>query len=577
MAYFLKKSRNKKGLYLQIYESHWDAERGHTVNKSVRALGYEHELKEAGIADPISHFRAEVDKMNEKRRQKKGSARARRICETTPEAYLGHFPLKALNELLDVREDFAYLQMAAPFRFDLYKMTCDLTYARAVAPASKLRTYTEVIPQIAGSDGSYSLDQLYAGVEFLGREYQKVVEIYNARIAEVLGRDTSATYFDCTNFFFEIDQEDDLRKKGPSKENRRDPIVGMGLLLDRDCIPLGLAIYPGNESEKPVMREVISQVKRRNGMTGKTVRVADKGLNCADNVADALLAKDGYVFSKSVKQLGEAEQTWALAEEGFRDIVGEDGRLCCRLKSCVDDFEYRVTAADGSRSALSVTERRVVSYSPKLARKQRAEIDRQVEKARRLRLSQVKRSEYGDSAKYVTFSAVDDDGEQSGASVVCTLNHKAIERARRLAGYNMIVTSEVSMPDEEIYSTYHELWKIEESFKTMKSQLDARPVYLQKPHSITGHFLICYLSVLLERLLQVKILKGRFCTEEVMGFVRGLRAVQASERKYVNITRASKVVDELEKITGLPLGNYHLTSAQVKEIIDCRLNVAEVR
>lgn len=577
MAYFLKKSRNKKGLYLQIYESHWDRERGHTAQTSVRALGYEHELRESGIADPVSHFRAEVDAMNAERRAGKAKARARRIGDATPELMLGHFPLRAVNEALGVERDLAFLQVAGGFRFSLHGLLSDLAYARAVAPCSKLRTYTGVLPQLAGADASYSLDQLYDGVAFLGSEYRKVVEVYNARVAELFGRDTSRTYFDCTNFFFEVDLEEGLKKKGASKENRKDPIVGMGLLLDAECIPLGLAIYPGNESEKPVMREVIAQVKRRNSMTGRTVRVADKGLNCADNVADAILAGDGYVFSKSVKQLPELELAWALSEDGWTDVAGEDGALRYRLKSCEAEFEYKVTGESGRKKAVKLEEKRVVTYNPKLARKQRAEIDRQVEKARKLRLSQAKRSEYGDSAKFVTFTAVDANGEEPDAAVVATLNHAAIERARRLAGYNVIVTSEKSMSDQEIYSTYHELWRIEETFKAMKSQLDARPVFMQRDESITGHFLVCYVSVLLERLVQVKVLGKRFSTEDVMGLARGYRVVEASERKYVNISKASPLIDELERMTGLPLGNYHLTKGQVDAIAECRFDLPAAR
>lgn len=435
------------------------------------------------------------------------------------------------------------------------------------------KTYTEVLPQLAGSTHNYSLDQLYDAIEFLGQEYQKVIEIYNACISEIFKRDTSKTYFDCTNFFFEIDREDTLRKKGPSKENRKDPIVGMGLLLDAHCIPLGMAIYPGNESEKPVMRDVISQVKRRNNMSGKTVRVADKGLNCADNIADAILSGDGYIFSKSVKMLPKKEQEWVFLEDDFREVTGPNCSLLYKIKSCVKEFEYTLTTQDGKKKKVSIEEKRVVTYNPSLAKKQNAEINRQVEKARKLRLSNAKRTEYGDSAKFVKFEAIDKNGENSDSKVVARLNHEAIDSARRFAGYNMIITSEINMSDTEIYSTYHELWRIEESFKAMKSQLDARPVYLQKPESITGHFLICYISVLLERLIQVKVLDNKFSTEDIMNFIKNYRAVEVSDRKYVNISKASNFINELEALTNLPLDNYHLTKSQVKDILNATVKL----
>ena len=149
MAYFLKKSRNKKGLYLQIYESHWDRGRGHTVQTSVKALGYERELRESGIADPVAHFKAEIDRMNAKRKADKAEAKARRISDSTPELMLGHFPLRAVNEALGVERDLSFLQMAGGFRFSLYGLLSDLAYARAVAPCSKLKTYTEVLPRLS--------------------------------------------------------------------------------------------------------------------------------------------------------------------------------------------------------------------------------------------------------------------------------------------------------------------------------------------------------------------------------------------------------------------------------------------
>ena len=572
MAYFLKKSRNKKGLYLQIYESFWDPQRGHTAHRSVRAIGYEHELRESGIDDPVSHFRAEVDAMNAERRAARERERVREIGPEPAERHLGHFAIRAIDDALGVAEDLAWLQVPSGFRFSLSDLLSSLVYARCVAPCSKSRTFHDVLPLMEGVDWDFSLDQLYDGLAYLGEEHEKVVEIYNARVAELFPRDTSVSYFDCTNFYFEIDREDDLRRKGPSKEHRPEPIVSMGLLLDADCVPIGMSVFPGNESERPRLREVISQLKGRNAITGRTVRVADKGLNCADNVADAVLAGDGYVFSRSVKTLPEKDRAWALSGDGWTDVRDVSDGVAWSYKEVVDDFEYRVTGADGRKRAVRLPEKRVVTYSPRLARKQTWEINRQVEKARALRLAAARRSEYGDSAKYVTFAPVDGEGEvRDDARVVATLNHDAIRRARAVAGYNMIVTSETGMPAREIYDTYHRLWRIEESFRVMKSELDARPVYLQKQSTITGHFLICYLAVLLVRLLQVKVLGDRFSSEDVMGLIRGLNVCQASERKYVNVSRRTPIIEDLARRTGLPLLHFNLTKGEVKSIAGCRL------
>ena len=570
MSYFLKKSRNKKGTYLQIYESTYDPERGYGVHRSVRAVGYVHELEAQGIEDPVAHFGAEVEAMNAEARRERLGERAREIGDSTPRRWLGHFAVRAIWAGLGLDADLGLLQLLSGFRFSVAELLEDLACARVVCPCSKSRTFHDVIP-LLGGEPSYSIDQLYDGLAFLGREYKKVIEILNDRIARAYPRDTSRTYFDGTNFYFEIDREDGLRRKGMSKEHRKDPIVGMGLLLDASCVPLGMDVYAGNESEKPKLRKVISELKEEGGIDGRTVRVADEGLNCADNVADAVLAGDGYLFSRSARQLPKKEEAWVTSEDGWEDHYGDDGKVHHRTKSVTGDFEYKVTGEDGRKRAVSLPEKRVVTFNEKLRRKHLHEINRQVEKARRLRASQAKRSEYGDSAKYVKFVAVDKEGETGDDDVVAaTLDHEAIARAKRLAGYNMLVTSERTMPDAEIYRTYHRLTRIEETFKVMKSQLEARPVYLQREDSITGHFLVCYVAVVLVRLLQIHVLDDRFGSEQVVGFMRGFEVVRVSDRKFVNVAVRTEVGDALRDVTGLPINLYHLTKAQCDKILSYR-------
>ena len=286
-----------------------------------------------------------------------------------------------------------------------------------------------------------------------------------------------------------------------------------------------MKIYPGNESEKPVIRNIIQGLKQRNGISGRTVQVADKGLNCAENIVSALKSGDGYIFSKSVKQLPETEKIWALLENDYRDVKDRNGNTLYRIKECIDDFTYQITDKNGREKAVKLKEKRVVTFNPKLAEKQIFEIKKQVEKAKKLKASQAKKSEYGDSSKYVTFTAADKKGEKTDGKIKVEMNEKKIENDKKLAGYNMIVTSEINMADSEIYAACHNLWRIEESFKIMKSQLDSRPVFLQKEDTITGHFLICYLSVLLVRLLQIKviveIIDNQNCTLEYMSRMLG--------------------------------------------------------
>lgn len=569
MAYFLKKTTNKKGLYLQIYESFYDPERRHTVHKSLKPIGYVHELQAKGIDNPISFYQEEVIKLNQELNTTKNANKARQISDDSPEKLIGYFPLKNINDRLSVKKYIDLMQTATDFRFNVFDMMSSLVYARLVHPCSKVKTYEEVIPKLF-DDYDYSLNQLYDGLEYIGCEYEKIIEIYNHQIQQMYPFNTSHTYFDCTNFYFEIDREDNFRRKGPSKENKKEPIVGMGLLLDANQIPIGMKLYPGNESEKPVLRNIIDGLKKRNNISGKTIQVADKGLNCAENIIHALKSGDGYIFSKSVKLLPETEITWVLLDNDYRDVKDKNGTLLYRIKECVDDFTYAITDSSGKKRKVQLREKRVATFNPKLAEKQTLEIKKQVEKAIALKTAKAKKTEYGDCAKYVTFITTDKKGNETDGTVKAILNEDAINKSLKLAGYNLLVSSETRMRAAEIYSAYHNLWRIEESFRIMKSQLDARPVYLHKEDTITGHFLICYLAVLLTRLLQFKILKNEYCSEELFDFIHDFRVARISDRKYINLTKATIFIKELASLTGLPLTSYFLNDGEIKKMLSHR-------
>lgn len=569
MAYFLKKTKNKKGTYLQIYESFYDPERKGGAHRSYKPIGYVHELQERGIDDPITFYGEEVKRLNQERNQIKYQEKTRQISSESPEKLLGYFPLKNLNDSLGCKKYIDLMQTAVDFRFNIFDMISVLVYARTVHPCSKSKTYEEVIPKLF-ENPDFSLGQLYSGLEYIGSEYEKVIEIYNHQVTQKYKFDTSHTYFDCTNFYFEIDREDGFRMKGPSKENKKEPIVSLGLLLDASQIPVGMKMYPGNESEQPVIRTIIDDLKQRSHISGRTIQVADKGLNCFNNILHALKAGDGYIFSKSVKKLPEVEKTWVLLENDFVDVKNSKGDVLYRIKECVDDFTYTYTDENGHKKALKLREKRVVTFNPKLAEKQKYEINRQVEKAKALKACEAKKSEYGDSAKYVSFIAADKKGQKTDGKIKVELNEKAIETAKKLAGYNMIVTSEIHMPAPQIYAAYHNLWRIEESFRIMKSQLDARPVYLRKEETITGHFLICYLAVLLTRLLQIHVLNDQYGAEEIFDFIHDFRVAKVSDRKYINLARNSSFIKDLSARTGLPLTSYFLGNSDINKMLSHR-------
>jgi transposase len=570
MAYFLKKSHYKKGVYLQIYESFYDPERKQTVHKSYRAIGYCHELQEKGIDDPIRHFSEEVDALNRERKRNKEPVRE--ITDESPERCLGYFPFKNVHDAMSVKRYLDLLQTQTDFPFNVFSMFSSLVYARLVQPCSKRKTFHDVWPRLWETDPA-SLTQLYEGIAFLGDNYEKILEIYAHEVSRVFGYKTEQTYFDCTNFYFEIDREDEFRRKGPEKNNRRDPIVGLGLLLDANQVPLGMKMFPGNQSEVPVIRHVLSDLKQQHHIKGKTIRVADKGLNCAENIHHAIQHGDGYIHSKSIAKLPKTEKEWVLLTDGYKQVLDTNDKVKYFIKSCVAEFIYEYKDTSGVKQRFTVTEKRVVTLNPKLRTKKIAEIKKQVNKVKNLCLSQAKRKEYGDAAKYVNFEAIDEQGLTTDNRIEAALNQEAILQDIELAGFNLIVTSEIDMTPLDIYDAYHNLWRIEESFKVMKSQLDARPVYLQKQNTIIGHFLICYVAVLLLRLLQIHVFKNHYASEAIMDFARGFRLVNISPNKFINITKHAPFIDALAEKTGLPVKSYFLNNGQIKNMLNNRFKL----
>ena len=565
MAYFLKKQRQGKQIYLAIYESFYSSDTKGTKHKCYKSLGSVNKLKETGINDPIAHFQKEVDELNKTSVSKKEVL----ISDDPILKNLGYFPIKSLINKLDVKKTLDLFKLVNNFDYDLYTLITTLIYARCVKPCSKYKTYFEVIPSLFESV-NYSYDQLLDGLSFIGNDYEKFVELFFKAYKDKYGSDTSKTYFDCTNFYFEIDKEDDFRRKGPSKENRKDPLVGLGLLLDANQIPIWMKLYPGNKSEKPVLREVINDLKDRDAKIGRTIHVADKGLNCAENIAFSKTNKDGYIFSKSVKQLPDVEKTWVLNNNDWKTVKDKDGQVLYKYKSCVDDFPYSFIR-DDKKVSVKLKEKRLLTYNPSLAKKKLYEIDRMIEKAKSLVLSKAKKSEFGESSKFVDFVVANKKtGEIKDDAICLSINEDKIKKEKELVGYNLIVTSEINIPDKELYTTYHNLWRIEESFKVMKSDLDARPVYVQKEETIKGHFLICFLTVMLERILQFKIYDNKYSTNDLMNFFKDFSLVK-TDNGYINASKSTDFITDFTKQTSLPLNHLNISETKLKKILNYKI------
>lgn len=383
IRYFLKKSTpSKKGLYLQIYQSCYIPGKG-ARNKSYKAIGYYSDLVEKGISDPIKYAQDIIDELNKDIQNKQ----EQKIGDVSYMRNLGHFLLKSIWDYLGLSNDIDIMTDNRNSHFKMSDFILAMIDVQVVNPGSKHNVFEKVMSSPYGSE-AFSYEQILDAVDYIGDDYQKFIEVMNHHIEKRFPRKTEKAFFDCTNYYFEIDLPKNDRQMGPSKEERHLPIIGQALLLDEKQIPIGMSLYPGNQSEKPEIRKSINNLKSRFNIDSKIVQVADKGLNCARNIyVTSQEAKDGYIFSKSVhgKNLSLQEKKWVLlfdeSSNKWTEIKDTNGKLIFKYKECIDDFEYDFTDDDGKTVSFKVKEKRVVSYNPSLAKKQIAQIQKQVNKA----------------------------------------------------------------------------------------------------------------------------------------------------------------------------------------------------
>lgn len=572
MRYFVKKSKpSKKGLYLQIYKTNYVPGKGNQ-NKSYKVIGYASDLIASGIPDPVAYAQNLVDELNSNLPNRKEM----KIGDISSSKNLGYFLIKSMIDYLDFDYILKLMSSNMKFHFNLSDFVRSMIYAQIVNPGSKHKAFEKVMPNIYGTE-SFSYDQILDTINYIGNDYQKFVELLNISIQKKWKRNTSNAYFDCTNYYFEIDLPKEDRQFGPSKEERHLPIIGQALLLDEDQIPIGMSLYPGNESEKPKIRESIENLKQRFDIDSRIVQVADKGLNCARNIyAASKKANDGYIFSKSVhgKNLSKQEKQWVLLENEnniWNEVKDSNGKLIYKYKECIDTFKYKFTNEEGKCVEFDVKEKRVVSYNPSLARKQKAQIQKQIDKAISISsLKQASKEEYGDSIKYVNFTSIDKEGEV--VKSIPSLNQEKIDEDLSFAGYNLLVTSEINKSAQDIYNTYHGLWRIEESFRVMKTYLEARPVYLQNKESIYGHFTICYMALTILRLIELKVFNDELPIGQIIEFIRNYNITETLEGSFINNATKSNTLSIIQKRYGLSkLDNIQLRKKDVENILTSEL------
>ena len=521
---YLRKSRKKNGrVYLTIVEGYRD-ERGKNMSRTIESLGYVDDLERSGIADPVAHFTEECARRNEARR-----AQAEPVIVKIPtlqrvdkrdegaRVELGAAVVDAyLNRDLGLLPFFERRRTARRVAFDPYRVLELLVWDRVAHPSSKKGAWEgrSAFPRKC----PFSLDDVYRALTYLDDRSGELVAHASAALEAARGpRDTRVLYYDVTNFYFEAEDEDGFRMRGVSKEHRPSPIVQMGLFLDADGIPLDYALFPGNVPDVSTLVPAMDAagVRFGPGSPERVVVVADKGLNASANIARCVLDGNGYVFSQSVRGADRELRSWVLDEGGY----AANGAGTWKVKSRIGEKAVYVAGEDGRRHRVMVPVKQVAFWSRDFAERSRAERAKVVEKSLRA-------IERGDAASAASRSGVRyardvpvvrATGEAAQHNWV--LDEAAIEEDARYDGYYCIVTSEQDMADNEVIDCYRGLWRIEESFRVVKGEMNARPVYLSTEAHIRAHFLICFVALLVMRLMQADV-------ERLTGSRPSARAVQ---------------------------------------------------
>ena len=567
MSLIVKKIPKKNNrIYLVITDAVYSKKTKNSVHTTVKSLGYIDELEDK-YPDPYNYFKKQCEMENKRRKEIDKSP----IPMGKPELInLGYFPFKRLYKELGIHK---YLRGVQKFsggkeQYVLSDIFEALVYARLLEPASKIQSYHKVIPSFYHTF-DFSKDQMYDAISLLGRGVndETIFEGIRSAFEENYIAKKDRVYFDCTNFYFEIDKQTDFLKPGPSKENRPNPLIGLGLLIDQEGIPIAYKMYPGNEYEIPVFKDVLTSMKEQFNIQKRVIRIADKGLNCSSNIASTFIEDDGYIFSESVRKATKETKEWILDKNSYKEIYDENGEVIFKYKSMVDYFNrVNINFRTGKKEYREIPQKRLVFWSRDYAIKSKIERGKVITKQEKnlTNDSLYKKSIYGFGSKYIQEDIVNKSGEILDAEKARFIDFEKVKIDEQLDGFNMLVTSELKAPDKEIIDAYKRLWKIEESFRILKTTLEARPVYHEKIESIKGHFLICMTALMLSRIVEVKKLRGEI---NACKFIESLREYKAF--KINNKYQLFHIDDNLKTMSvyyGIKLNQRYKTEKEISEL-----------
>jgi len=562
---YLQVGINNGRKYLSIVQGFRDPVTKKVRHKTIKSLGYLDDLAKQHD-DPIAHFKAVAEEMNKKAALEKEPVPISIDPQETITAdpanrkNIGYAALSKLYHELGLNIFFYNHSRSFQAEFNTNNIMKLLIFSRILAPASKKKTYEGKERYFENSD--FSLDDVYRCLTQVVTLKDRLQVHLHRQMKLKFNRNTELVYYDVTNYYFEIDKPDDVRKKGVSKEHRSDPIIQMGLLVDTKGIPISYDLFPGNTNDCETLMPVLDKVKK-DFEVGRIIVVADKGINTADNIAFSLAKGDGYVYSQTVRGANKELKDYVLDPSGYRQLT-ED----YKIKSRLYPREIAVSNANGKRTKIRIDEKQVVFYSADYDRKAKAEREPALLKAQELVRNPAKynrATSYG-AAKYLKNLVFDPKtGEIVTAKQKPVFDETKLREEEKFDGYYVIVTSEWEKNDEEIIDIYRGLWRIEEAFKVTKSDLGTRPVYLSRQDHIEAHFLICFIALVIARLLALR-LGNQYSIARIVESLNKASGSRLEENWFV-FNHSDEITRSIGEALDVDLSRKYLKLGDIKKIL----------
>ena len=495
---------------LSIRRGYRDAN-GKVKNVTIQNLG-DLEVLKKDYDDPISHFKEVVKKMNEEEKQinlpitVKIDKNEKLEEGTNNYKNFGYAALSKIYHELEIDKFLIHrFKSRNVSEFKINNIMKLLVFARALFPESKKSTYEN--RNIFFENTNFSLEEVYNTLTYIEPFKERLQKYIYDHIQEQYKPNNECVFYDVTNYYFEIDDPDELRKKGVSKEHKTSPIVQMGLFMDTLGLPMCYKLFEGNTTDCLTLRPMVQELQK-NYAVGRVIVVADKGLNTGNNIAYNKAIGNGYVMSLSIRGANSEMKEYVLKEDGY--TYNKDKTY--KKKSRFYPREITITKKDKNgkvtKTKTTVDEKQVIFWSADYAKRAKMERQPAIEKAKDLigNVQKYNQKNCVGASKYVKHLVFDKNtGEIIEAKSQLSLDLDKIAEEEKYDGYYAIVTSEMDKTDDEIIDIYRGLWRIEETFKVTKSELEARPVYVSRQEHIEAHFLTCFIALVLSRVLQHKL------------------------------------------------------------------------